>query len=846
MQVQKRDGRIVDFDQKRIYNAIVKAMVETVNGADYMLASIISQSIENKFNNKINTTTDEIHDAVENALMDSPRKDAAKSYILYRDARKRQQDDEPKYKLLSKEFLSKYKHLENPMSELGSFVYYRTYSRYLPDKKRREYWWETVARAVDYNCSLQDSTTREEAEELFDNMFNLRQFLAGRTLWSGGTTTAYSNPISQYNCSGIALDNFDSYKDICYLLMLGVGVGFTAEKKHVEKLPKVRGNIKVIHQEYEPFTNKKMRKESTEFNITGDVIEIVVGDSKLGWANAIDLLIKVFYSIDFNHINFIMINYNSVRPHGEPLKTFGGTASGHEALKTILEKTTKVLLKDNKGYKKLRPIEAMDIANIIAEGIVVGGVRRCIPEGTLINTKTGLIPIEKITVGEEVLTSNGYSKITNLFHQGKQNLWTINTKTGDYKYTKNHRVAVMISPEKYIWKTVEEIVPGDRLVFVADFIPGSKTELPKIKENSKIIVPELNEEVAWLIGYLHGNGCVQQKEVSFSIPLSSPQIKNKIIDILERFGVKPKESLGNGKYFVIRCSSVDLAEYFSQFKIPKTEIKIPDFILKGLIPIREHYLTGLYDADGAIDERPIQIVSSIYPKFLIEIRALYSSIGIPVRLKKIRDARENWKTLYDIRVIGEKAKEDFVEKIGKKSLKFGNNSKTRRSQNDFGYPSDWVKKYDGIGWTKQSKQMTVSRYEKITSTKQKLIPIEVLQITNNEEIFETYDIEVETHEFSCEGILVHNSAEMAFIDVDDDEMMNAKRDLYVQDSTGKWVANQDILHRMMSNNSVAYYKRPTLEELKKRFEIIRHSAEGNFYNMEAAAKRKSNIKVSNP
>jgi ribonucleoside-diphosphate reductase alpha chain/ribonucleoside-triphosphate reductase len=71
-----------------------------------------------------------------------------------------------------------------------------------------------------------------------------------------------------------------------------------------------------------------------------------------------------------------MINYNSVRPNGEPLRTFGGTASGHEALKTVLEKTTKILLKDNNGYKKLRPIEAMDIANIIAEGIVVGGVRR--------------------------------------------------------------------------------------------------------------------------------------------------------------------------------------------------------------------------------------------------------------------------------------------------------------------------------------------------------------------------------------------------------------------------------------------------------------------------------------
>jgi ribonucleoside-diphosphate reductase alpha chain/ribonucleoside-triphosphate reductase len=171
MEVRKKDGRLVPFDKSRIYNAIVKAMSETVKGIDYLLANTIAEAMDYYFSNKINVSTDMIHDAVENALMDSPRKDVAKSYIIYRNTRKKEQGDEPKYKLLSKEFLSKYKHMESPMSELGNFVYYRTYSRYLPDKKRREYWWETVARSVDYNCSLQESTTREEAEELFDNMF---------------------------------------------------------------------------------------------------------------------------------------------------------------------------------------------------------------------------------------------------------------------------------------------------------------------------------------------------------------------------------------------------------------------------------------------------------------------------------------------------------------------------------------------------------------------------------------------------------------------------------------------------------------------------------------------------
>ena len=37
-------------------------------------------------------------------------------------------------------------------------------------------------RAVEYNCSLAP-TSREEAEELYDNIYHLRQFLSGRTLW---------------------------------------------------------------------------------------------------------------------------------------------------------------------------------------------------------------------------------------------------------------------------------------------------------------------------------------------------------------------------------------------------------------------------------------------------------------------------------------------------------------------------------------------------------------------------------------------------------------------------------------------------------------------------------------
>jgi len=377
VEITKRNGNIVSFDINRIINAINKASLDTMIGIDDKLSKRIADSIKKDLSEqKGRLTVENIQDMVEQKLMASNRKDIAKQYILYRDVRNKNRNiKESKYKLLDDEFISKYKHLPNPMSPLGEFVYYRTYSRWLPNEKRREFWWETCRRAIEFNCGLVEGTTKEEAQQLFDNMFNLRQFLSGRTLWSGGISTAYTNPISQFNCSGIVIDSFSVYKDMCYLLMLGCGVGFSVESQYVSQLPKVRNNVQVVHKTYNA-KQKYTRKEITDYSISGNVMELNIGDSKNGWCMAIDLFLKVFYDNDFKSVDTMVVNYDNVRPYGEPLKTFGGKSSGHEALLLILQKIQGILMRDNTGMKKLKSIDALDIGNIIAEGIVVGGVRR--------------------------------------------------------------------------------------------------------------------------------------------------------------------------------------------------------------------------------------------------------------------------------------------------------------------------------------------------------------------------------------------------------------------------------------------------------------------------------------
>lgn len=83
--VEKRDGRIVGYNEEKIKAAIRKAMLATELGEDDSLIQKISDRIGMNGSEKM--TVEEIQDRVEIELMNSERKDVAKRYIAYRDKR---------------------------------------------------------------------------------------------------------------------------------------------------------------------------------------------------------------------------------------------------------------------------------------------------------------------------------------------------------------------------------------------------------------------------------------------------------------------------------------------------------------------------------------------------------------------------------------------------------------------------------------------------------------------------------------------------------------------------------------------------------------------------------------
>ena len=276
-------------------------------------------------------------------------------------------------KFLTEQFLQKYEGVNPFPTEIGEFTYTRTYAPYLPDKKRRETWKETCERVVEYSCNLGQST-RQEAEKLYDNMFYLRQFPSGRTLWVGGRDVSLAYAMSNFNCSFSVIDNLKAIPNLFYLALVGCGIGFRALKSDVEKLPLFRQDVDVYVDDKSPLP-ALARQEYTGLEINFDEAKIVVGDSKNAWVKAIDIFLELLTSPHYTGIQQVTLDVNNVRPRGERLKQFGGFASGPEPLTNFVIKFNNIV-QLNKFDGKLEPIEIIDAMNLLGESVVAGGVRR--------------------------------------------------------------------------------------------------------------------------------------------------------------------------------------------------------------------------------------------------------------------------------------------------------------------------------------------------------------------------------------------------------------------------------------------------------------------------------------
>lgn len=180
--------------------------------------------------------------------------------------------------------------------------------------------------------------------ELYDAITNMEVMPSMRALMTAGPALDRCN-VGAYNCAYLPVDSPRSFDEAMYILMCGTGVGYSVEERYVSQLPRI--------------TEDFSETETT----------IVVDDSKEGWAKSLREIITLLIAGQIPKWDT-----GKVRPAGARLKTFGGRASGPEPLERLFAFAVR-LFKGARG-RRLTALECHDLMCMVADVVVVGGVRR--------------------------------------------------------------------------------------------------------------------------------------------------------------------------------------------------------------------------------------------------------------------------------------------------------------------------------------------------------------------------------------------------------------------------------------------------------------------------------------
>lgn len=237
--------------------------------------------------------------------------------------------------------------------EIGDYIFVSKYARTVNGKK--ETWDQSVDRVMDmhYRHLADDMAIKEGNEKEIDSYLKFAERLyrdqvilgAQRALQYGGDSLL-KNHSRNFNCTGSYIDRIEFFQELMHLLLCGAGAGYSVQRVHTEKLPKLKG----VDEKSDP-------------------VNIVIDDSIEGWAFAVGEVVKVHY-LNLPSINF---DYSLIRPKGSFISG-GFKAPGPEPLKKCIEKLNKVLRKI-KG-RKATPFELHRMACIIADAVISGGIRR--------------------------------------------------------------------------------------------------------------------------------------------------------------------------------------------------------------------------------------------------------------------------------------------------------------------------------------------------------------------------------------------------------------------------------------------------------------------------------------
>ena len=262
---------------------------------------------------------------------------------------------------------------------LSQTKFYEGYSRFKESEGRYETWDEAVDRVIDMhenNYKVQNNTLQPFLEEARTAYKEQRVLGAQRALQFGGEQLM-KHQMRMYNCTSSYVNRPEFFGEVFYILLCGAGAGFSVQRHHIKKLPKIQNRTK---------------------QAKGYIVE----DSIEGWASALDVLMSSFFVGGGKFPEYegrrVYFDLSQIRPKGAKISG-GFKAPGPNGLRRSLDKIEHLLqgiVLDSKEPIDLKPINAYDITMHAADAVLSGGVRRsatiCLfspDDEEMMNAKTG-------------------------------------------------------------------------------------------------------------------------------------------------------------------------------------------------------------------------------------------------------------------------------------------------------------------------------------------------------------------------------------------------------------------------------------------------------------------------
>lgn len=277
----------------------------------------------------------------------------------------------------------------------------------------------------------------------------------------------------------------------------------------------------------------------------------------------------------------------------------------------------------------------------------------CVSENTMVGTSQGLLKFNELEFDENYICPEGHehniSKFENvtIVSNGIKNVFEVVLENNvSFELTKDHPI-LSVSEENLVFKNISELCVGDYVALECDY--NSVSEYVILDTNifhgnnyntKEVIIPnKLTEDLAWLIGFLLGDGCIPKDKrgaIHFAV---IDQTENLVVDKMKSvFGIDGSlyDASNTKKMKHLWYYSTAVMNFFIESIgiSPENKLHIPESIRRSPKSVVLSFIDGLFSADGYVPKQGHRYISTSSKEFAQEISNLCLWIGLGTSLYK--------------------------------------------------------------------------------------------------------------------------------------------------------------------------------------------------------------------